>query len=352
MAFNKSKFVNMEPMRYWSPDEEMGVEADIMENPDNYSDYIGAFKKDGEWSMMVWDGKEVIIRSRSISKKTGEYARKEASLPHLVEVFKKLPKATVLLGELCYDDLYKRSKDVGSILRSLPALAIEKQAEEENKLNFYCFDVLCWGGTDLTETPFETRITFIDKVKDFLGDNKTWRSARGDNHIRFAEYKTIEEIVTEYDDYLAQGGEGFVLQLKDNPYLAGKRSAWKTIKLKKHTEEIECPIIGFIDPEKEYTGKELENWTYFVDGQPVTKYYFNGWKAGVIVDNNGAECRVASGITDEDACWLASEQAKKLLKGGQLVAKCSAMEIEPDTGRMRHPRLIEIREYNPKDLHR
>lgn len=49
------------------------------------------------------------------------------------------------------------------------------------------------------------------------------------------------------------------------------------------------------------------------------------------------------GITDEDAAWLATPEALKYIENGQLYAKCSAMEIEPDTGRMRHPRLLELR---------
>ena len=330
----KYDYFRMEPMKYWQPDVEMGIEADIIDHPEKYSDYIGSFKKDGEWSMIIWDGNEVIIRSRSISKKTNEYARKDASLPHLVETFKSLPRNTVLLGELCYDDLFKRSKDVGTILRCVPEKAIERQQAEEDKLHFYCFDVLCWDDFDMVDRTFEFRINYLKSLYNIFGNNP---------YIRYAEYKTPEQISKEYEDYLAAGGEGFVLQRKDNPYTPGKRPAWKTIKLKKCTQEIELPVVGFIDPEKEYTGKELETWTYFVDGQPVTKYYFNGWKAGVMVDNNGSICRVASGINDEDACWLASEQAKNYLEAGQIIAKVQAMEIEPDTGKMRHPRLLELR---------
>jgi len=336
MAFDKKKFIGMEPMYYWQP-KEGNVEADIIENPDKYSDYIGAFKKDGEWAMMIWDGKEVIIRSRSISKKTNEYARKEESLPHLVEVFKQLPAGTVILGELCYDDLYKRSKDVGTILRCLPDKAIERQEKDAEKLRFYAFDVLAWDGVDITNKGFEHRIVYLDLIADMLPHK----------FIRFAKYKTPEEIANEYEDYLAAGGEGFVLQKKDNPYAPGKRTAWATIKLKKHTEEIELPVIGFIDPIKEYTGKELDSWQYFEDGQPVTKYYYMGWKAGVEVDNNGSICRVASGITDSDAQWLSTPEAQNYLLNGQIYAKCSAMEIEKDTGRMRHPRMINL---NLKEL--
>jgi ATP-dependent DNA ligase len=329
------KFINLEPMRYWSPDEGMGVEADIIDHPEKYSDYIASYKMDGEWAKMVWDGKDVFILSRSFSKKTGEYAHKEANVPHLVEVFKKLPANTCILGELCFDDLYKRSKDVGTLMRCLPEKAIARQEKEEDKLHFYVFDVLCYNGEDLINTPFEERITkYLGMVKQFCTNSP---------YIRFAEYKDIKTVAKHYEEYLSAGGEGFVLQRKDNVYYSGKRPAWKTIKLKKATQEMELPIVGLLNPEKFYTGKELANWEYFVDGIAVTKYYYKGWVAGIKVKNGDTICNVSSGITDEDAEWLSTYEARKLLDEGRLIAKVSAMEVEPDTGKLRHGRLLEIR---------
>lgn len=328
-----NKFLNMAPMKYWQPDNSDHVERDIIENPEKYSNYIGSYKRDGEWSKVIWDGDHVYILSRSISKKTGEYARKEECLPHLSVTFRALPAGTVLLGEVCYDDLYKRSKDVGSILRCVPQKAIDRQINEEDKLKFYVFDVLSWDGTDLTNTPFIERISYIGKVRSLLGDQ----------YIRYAEYKEVTTIAKEYNDYLRSGGEGFVLQLKDNIYYDGKRPAWKTIKLKKTTDEIELKVVSVLEPTKEYTGKELNNWTYFVDNKPVTKYYYYGWKAGVVVDNNGTKCNISSGINDDDAKWLSTREAEKLIKEGRLIAKVKAMEIEPGTGKMRHGVLLQLR---------
>lgn len=331
---DKEFFMHMEPMKYWDPSDS-AVSIDILEHPEKYNNYIAARKMDGEWAKVIWDGREVVIQSRSISKKTGEYAHKEASLPHLVEEFKKLPKNTVILGELCYDDLYKRSRDVGTILRCLPEKAIERQRNDADKLHFYCFDVLAYNSEMVMNYNFVARIIRLQEVEKVLGKNN--------KYIRYAEYLPIEMVSEIYQDYLNKGGEGFVLQRNDNPYQPGKRPAWATIKLKKHTEEIELPVVGFIDPVKEYTGKELSTWQYFEGKEPVTKYYYMGWKAGVQVDNKGTICNIASGISDTDAEWLATKEAKKLLENGQIYAKCSAMEIEPDTGKMRHPVLIELR---------
>lgn len=328
-------YTNMEASRYWEPKRELGVQEDILNHPEKYSEYIGSYKKDGEWSKVIIENSNVIIQSRSISKKTGKYNEKQDSLPHLVEEFKKLPNNTVLLGEICFDELYLRSKDVGSILRSLTPLALEKQKEEKNKLHFYCFDVLCWNNQELDQKGFAERISYLHKVKAILGNSK---------YIRFVEIKTVDQIVNEYQDYLDKGGEGFVLQKKTAIYRPGKRTAWESIKLKKCTDEIELKVVDIIEPEREYTGKELDTWEFFdKDGTPVTKYYYKGWKAGVVVDFNGVEVRAASGITDDDAKWLATKEAQEAVNNGQLYAKIEAMEIEPESGSMRHPRIKEIR---------
>lgn len=332
---NKEFYESMPAMRYWDPKKEMGIQKDILEHPEKYSEYIGSFKKDGEWSKVIIEDDNILIQSRSISKKTGKYTEKQDSLPHLVEEFKKLPKNTVILGEICFDDLYLRSKDVGSILRSLTPLALEKQKEEKNKLHFYCFDVLVWDNEEIVDKGFEERISYLSKIRSILGTS---------DYIRFANIMTVDQIVEGYNDYLEAGGEGFVLQKKSHKYEPGKRTAWETIKLKKCTDEIELPVVGIIDPEREYTGKELDKWEYFdKDGTPVTKYYFFGWKAGVIVDFKGVLVRASSGTTDDDAQWLSTDQAREAIKNHILYAKIEAMEIEPESGSMRHPRLVELR---------
>ena len=67
--------------------------------------YIATWKNDGEFGRcLVDESHNVTFQSRNISKVTGEYGDKTASLPHLVEEAAKLPAQTVLLGELCFDD--------------------------------------------------------------------------------------------------------------------------------------------------------------------------------------------------------------------------------------------------------
>lgn len=330
MEFNE--FYKSEPMKYWMPPKERHIELDIIEHPDKYSNYIGAEKKDGEWSRVMKNNGVVIIQSRSVSKVTGEYGRKEQNLPQLVELFKNLPDHTVLLGELYFEDLSKHSKDVGSILRCLKDKAISRQ--KDNPLHFYCFDVLMFNGEDLTSKGYAERIIYFPLVKNAIGDDKL---------VQYANIKTVDEIVKNYDGYLAAGGEGYVLYKKTMKYVPGKRTAWETIKLKKATDEIELPVVDILWPTRIYTGKELDSWEYYEDDTPVTRRYALGMANGIIVNNNGTLVSVTSGTTDEDATWLATPEAAEMINNGQLYAKVQAMEIEQGSGSMRHPSLVELR---------
>lgn len=326
-------FYNSVPMRYWQPAKERHIELDIIENPSKYSDYIAAYKRDGEWArMLVDENREVTFQSRSISRITGTYGDKTVLLPHLVQYIQKheelFPNNSVFLGELCfYEDLHKISTDVGSILRCKEQKAIERQ-KANGYLSFYIFDCLCYNNNDITELPFEERIKYFPNESEY---------------IKKAEYKTIDDVAAEYFQYLAIGGEGFVLVRKDATYDPGTRTSWKTIKLKKATQELELPVVGLVEPKKEYAGKDIDSWTFYEDGIPVTKKYYNNWKAGVVVQNiGGALVKVTSGVSDEDAEWLATGEAVTLIKNGQLYAVVSAMQVTED-GSLRHPYLKRLR---------
>lgn len=334
MKFND--FYTSAPMRYWQPKKENKIELDILENPNKYKDYIGSYKRDGEWTrMLVDENRNVTFQSRSISKVTGQYGDKTDLLPHLTKYIAEdsinFPNNSVFLGELCFfDDLSKISTDVGSILRCKAPKAIERQ-KNGTPLTFYIFDCVCYNGEDISGLGFCNR---IEKVKNLKIDFP---------FIKQAEYKNIYTIVEEYDNYLKDGGEGFVLVDKNADYVPGSRTAWKTIKLKKFTSEKELKVVGTVDPKREYTGKELDGWQYYDNGEPVTKKYYNGWKAGVAVDYNGVVVKVTSGVSDTDAEWLASDVAAEKIKNGELYAIVSAME-ETNDGSLRHPYLIGLRE--------
>jgi len=126
------------PGKYWSLPKNKRDMADTMLYNENY--YAGA-KSDGEWARLIVGEDYVLMQSRNIAVGTGTYGDKTASVPHIIHQAKiTYPAGTVLLGELCFDDPTKTSKDVGSIMRCLPAKAIERQ-NSGPKLMFKVFDV-------------------------------------------------------------------------------------------------------------------------------------------------------------------------------------------------------------------
>ena len=66
---------------------------------------------------------------------------------------------------------------------------------------------------------------------------------------------------------LNHGYEGVVIQRKDSKYTPGKRTARKSLKIKKEIEiEIDAYLTGRIKPATmEYKGKEPETWNYWMD---------------------------------------------------------------------------------------
>lgn len=349
-----NKFYKQSPMKYYQPlDYSVAKAQEIITNKNN--NYIATQKSDGEWCrIIIGEDGTIVAQSRNISKTTGEYGNKTEHIPHIIQECNDIPKGTVLIGELCFPEINSTSREVGTILRCLPAKAIQRQ--KQHKLIFRVFDCLAYNGLDLSNEGYSVRFkTAIELIKTNTFDN-----------IEICNY-VFDEFEDFLQEILAAGGEGIVIHSKDYKYQPGGRPAWKTLKVKKITKELELPIINFIEPKMNYEGKEIDNWSYWIGvyqdtgeiikfnrvmgnddlehsikWQAVTKPYYYGWKNGIVVNNNGTFVKVTSGLTDNDREWLATQEAADLLKNNQLYAVVSAMEITPD-GSLRHPRLIRIR---------
>lgn len=333
MSYTIEDFAMMEPMKYYDNPEPKttGLQQkriDMIENKDNQ--YIATVKNDGDWGMFIHYSKgHNLIRSRSISKVTGVYGDYTDKLPHLVEEMDCWPDNSVVLAEICWNEVGTNANTVGTILRCLPAKAVERQ--KEKKLFGLVFDVLMWNNADLTSAPYDERLYVMAYVFNY------------GNYNYFQPTRIIQSnFAEEADNVIAAGGEGLVIQRKDNPYMPGTRTAWKTLKLKQTLPHMELKVVSVIEPNKLYEGDCPETWKYVVDGVAVTKPYYMGWKNGVNVDFNGVIVSVTSGLTDEDREWLATEQAATLISNGELYAEVKAMSVN-DLGSLRHPALIRLR---------
>ena len=173
-----------------------------------------------------------------------------------------------------------------------------------------------------------------------------------------------------YEYIVATGGEGLIIKSKDGIYQ--HKRGWEYSKIKAFLTR-EMILIGFTEPTKEYTGKAPKDWEYYENGVPVTKhYYFNqvgNMKLGVLltegelssipknkrgeihkpsnfdlcVDDEDyyiMEVCECSGYTDEQREYF-TEHIEELLGS---VIEVKANGVMKDSGRMRHPRFLRLRE--------
>ena len=301
--------------------------------------YIGQEKIDGAfYQLEKTDDGRVYLFSRAVSKKTGELSEKIANVPHIKEWAEQLPNGTTLIGEIYVPG--GKSNDTTKIMGALPEKAIERQ--KDNPIHYYVHDMIRYNGKSLIDTDFEHRYSDLCEYIDIECDNPDWLRVAS-SFTGYDMYKTIQR-------YLDNGSEGCVIKLKSGLYIPGKRPVWN-FKVKEQVDNLDFVILDLLDPEKEYTGKELETWKYYKDNLPVTKDYYMGWKNALSVGayKNGEIVyvgRVASGLTDEIKAHMTKEP--ELYIGN--VCEIQAMSIDKERRTFRHPRFIQMRfDKNPNE---
>lgn len=360
VIINNFDFWNMEAAKYYAPSTSWSAEKK-KENAMNKifsNSWCGSRKRDGIWMMFIKDMEgNLYLRPRAKNTK-GEFVNKVDWVPHLHPFFNEMENGTVFLGEL-YAPWDEQAKTTTSIMNCLLPKALKRQEKEENKLHYYIFDVLAWGGELWMNRPASER--FDELVKG-------WR-VYGEGYHEWAYYKYGKELWDDLQLILAEGGEGMVIINEDSVYQPGKRSNGTSLKVKKEIQEtIDCVIIGANPPTKLSGTKEPENWEWwfdesankritasgckeagkdplylyklYVDGGPVvpvTKGWFYGWagslKLGLYNGDNLVHIADLSGISDE------IKQNWKDMVG--TVVEVSCMEIH-DTGGLRHPKAINF----------
>lgn len=346
--------------KYWSPTKNQNLKQ-IVDKAVWSGAYAASEKIDGDWRMLIRDiSGEFHLRGRSESV-NGGFADKIDWVPQIVEDLEFLPKGTVLLGEL-YLPSKRGSRNVTTIMGCLKDKAIARQ-EKGEKLSYYVFDILAYNGKQLLNNSLAARLEVM---------NEAMKLSRG-RHISKSIYYTepclIEDLI---GSVLENGGEGVVLKRLDGIYEQGKRPVRKSIKVKQEVaNDIDCFLTGRYKPATiEYTGKELPNWTYWMnvrtgekfnknlyddyhggDGTlvPITKSFYHGWAGSI-------ELGVYRGDEIVPICWVSN--VPEMVKEGIVernadwkyrVVKVQAMMVEKDTRALRHSKIIAWREKAEKD---
>lgn len=353
---------NLEPEKYFAPpstwDRERVRDAILVRV--RSGDYLASEKMDGYWSRFVRQDNVCKQQSRTLSKVTGAYGEFQEKIPYIFDFLKTITVGdTVLLGELYA--LTRSVNDVKAILGSGVQKALARQQKDENKLRFYIFDVLYYDGQSFMDVPFEKRAHFLTQtVKPKVAQNP---------FISVAEFFEGAHALDKLDEILFTGGEGIVLQRKDGTPEPGKRSAWKTIKMKKELErDVDVFMIRALPPTREYNGIHLETWPFWEDVrtgamvplqksaeavksynrggtvEPVSKNYYYGWPSAIecgVYDHKWdikTVCAV-SGLTDAVKQDIIDNPKKYIRR----VMTITGMEFTDDYS-IRHPRLMGFRD--------
>ena len=365
---NGIDWINAEAMKYWSHTSATPAEKRKQEikNAIFSGDFVGARKCDGYYERLIKDEDGncfMVARSKNVH---GEATEKLAWVPQIHDFMESLPNGTVLLSE-CWLPDDEGSKKITSLLGCLKDKCIARQ-EKGQKLHFYIFDVMAWAGEDYTKTPFIDRVEYLHLISH----------AYTHNYIEWAQYYEGAELWDKLQHYLAEGYEGMVIMRKDAPVYFKRTPARVSFKIKKElTETLDCFFTGRATaPTKEYTGKEIESWQYWInevtdERLPVGNYYYDASLGGKpylavtkpyymhyagsleigLVQPADGRCRIGSsdwvdGLSITPIGYLSglTDEIKMNYKdyAGRVI-EVGAMELN-DTGGLRHAKMLGWRD--------
>lgn len=357
MSIDNVNFHEIIPQKYWSFAKSYKGNIKVETRNMIFSnEYIGARKIDGAFYKFIKndDGTmELLGRNKSVN---GDYLNKIDWVPQFGSFFNELPNGTCLLGELYFPNK-EGSSNVTKIMGCLKDKAIARQ-EKEDKLHYYIFDILAFDGKSLYQKNIEDRVIYLNDINIIKNTNYN-------EYIDVAKYYEGKELWNQLQQILSIGGEGIVITKKGTCYQPGKRPARQTLKIKKELEEtIDCFFTGKVtSPTKEYTGKEIKTWSYWLNDRtgekvqgeyykeylkgapyvPITKSYFNNWagslEIGVIKEDKVVPIGYISGLSDEIKANYKDYKGK--------IVEVTAMEILYDNGKFSGLRHAKIQQFRP-----
>lgn len=314
-------------------------------------EYFLEEKIDGAFYQFVRTKNYSYLFGRTVSKTTGLLTEKISNVPHIKKALSCLPPNTIVIGEIYVPG--GTSRNVTEIMGCLPELAIKRQ--ENHPIHYYLHDIIMYDNVELIKAGAEDRYNILAAI---------WEKYNLSQYpfLRLAA-KVDTELEAEISRILKNGGEGAVLKKRDCPYVPGKRPAWSTLKIKQ-MDSVDLVCMGFCNPTREYTGKELDTWIYWeetdnetgskriCDGtefsdlnryryDAVTKPYALGWKTAIEVGAYDDDRKlikvgtVSSGLTDEMRSGMAEHPENYL----NMVVTLDCMSIDKKSMTLRHPAL-------------
>lgn len=290
------------------------------------SEYIVEEKIDGHHYLCI-AGR---FFSTHIGTNTGWPVEKTDNFPHLAEAFFTAGLGFVILdGEINYPG--KKSQDVSAASNSGVEKAILYQ-EKHGWVKYTVYDILrAANGEWLVHKPWRQRREYLEAV--------------GAKLAKYTPHVIVNPVVFDkkrefVDQLLEVGKEGGVLKSVSGLYILGERPAWNQIKVKQELED-DVVLMGSYPPTKIYTGKEIENWPYWEEGEPVTEYHYKrllgSLRIGKFRDGALIELGSISGMTLSERVELTTNMSQYI---GQVV-RIKGMEKTRD-GSYRHFTFVEM----------
>lgn len=329
--------------------------------------------------------------SRRISVKTDWYGDNSDRLPQFRDYIVPSLAGTVLDGELIIPNV--DFQDISGMLNMDWDKAIERQCEI-GLCEFVVFDCIYYKGVYIAKMPLKKRKEYMElavkelkhpliKVGEYTYDyihkpiTETLINLYDNNTELFKEtYPNLYRNYTHncetdllldkpewYEYIVAHGGEGLMLKDDSAPY-EHKRTRHYT-KIKKFGTW-DVVITRFIEPTREYDGKEIDTWDYWDGDTPVTKHYYMNWIGtvayGVVVTSdelkawqkkNPKEKPIVHTFDDKlilevGDCSGFSEEIRAYMTNYQDDLIGTVIEIKGHevlkTGKIRHPRFVRFRE--------
>jgi len=354
-------FFNLPAEKYWEYTKgyDQNKKKHEIKNHIMSGDYIGAIKKDGHYMRFVKDENgEMSWQGRSESV-NGGYINKIDKVPQFNSFFDRLPNGTVLLGEAYFPD-NPGSKNVTTILGCLTPKALERQ--KTNPLHYYIFDIWAYNGQSLLDIAATDRIKMLKQLTIHL------EGTISAPYVEIARYKRGSELWELLQWARENDEEGIVITKATSHAEPGKRTARKTLKIKK---ELDTPIDAFLTgnykmANRIYEGKNIEDWLFwesnlthakmkgkyyekYVNGAdivPVKANYFNGvpgsLEIGLYKESTQEIIPIGwiSGVSDEVKIAIANRDESYINKP----CLVSAMELDNESGCLRHGKILQFRD--------
>jgi ATP-dependent DNA ligase len=270
--------------------------------------------------------------STHISVRTGKLLDKSENFPHLVEGFLRANFPNVVLdGEINFPD--KQGSYIATTITGCAGVQAVSRQEDSGWISYTVFDILRDpDGNWLYNLPWYQRRELLEILMLKIQKENQYFILNG--VVRRNKKQFMEGI-------LERGEEGIVLKDTMGIYVPGKRPASNWVKIKTSMTD-DVVIFGFDLPVKQYTGKDIDNWPYWENGEPVTKFWYLKQIGSIVFGkfdayHNPVTMGTCSGI--DDATRKDMTEHQDVYKGQ--VMEIKAMERTPD-GKYRHPNFIRI----------